>query len=163
MPEFTFDGPTAHDYPELRHSDGSWAGTVQPGDIRDLAGAPDHMWRETTDEDRAALPAITEARQRAADEEKFTRLLRQLTDMGLDEALLGKLAEAGVTEGLPAAEGLTAGGMAAVQQVNAEQAAMAAASVSEPASPRPARARTPRSGDQPAGPDTAGGAGGEES
>jgi hypothetical protein len=55
MPEYTHTGHTGHDYPEHKDASGGYLGTVRPGDIRDLGMPPDHLWRETTDEDRAAL------------------------------------------------------------------------------------------------------------
>lgn len=145
MPDFTFDGPYTYRYPELRHSDHTPVGEVQPGDIRDLAAAPDHMWRETTDEDRAALEAIAAARQQAADEERFARLVRQLSGMGLSPAALEQLVKAGAADGLPVAEGLVAGGMRAVRQAS-EQAAAVAANLPAAKATRPKP--SPRSGDQ---------------
>jgi hypothetical protein len=57
MPGYIFTGSYESVYPESRHSDGSNVGTVEPGEIRDLTQAPDHLWRLATDEDRSARAA----------------------------------------------------------------------------------------------------------
>jgi hypothetical protein len=62
MPGYIFTGPYESVYPESRHADGSNVGTVEPGEIRDLNEAPDHLWRLATDEDRSARAAALMAR-----------------------------------------------------------------------------------------------------
>jgi len=66
MPEFVFTGTTPHTFPESRHSDGTPVRSVEPGEIRDFPEAPDHQWREATDEDRAAWAELLAARAAAA-------------------------------------------------------------------------------------------------
>jgi hypothetical protein len=56
MPEYTFTWPQPQIFPETRDAKDKPLGLVKPGDIRDLDQA-DHLWRETTDEDRVALTA----------------------------------------------------------------------------------------------------------
>lgn len=118
MPDYTFRGPGPHTYPEARHSDHGTVGEVWPGEIRDLPSAPDHMWQETTGEDREALAGLAAARERAADEERFARLVRQLRDMGLNETALQQILQAPAGQGLTIAEGLAAGGVRAVQEAS---------------------------------------------
>lgn len=68
MPEYTFTGLTGpHEYPESRHSDGTPVRSVMPGEIRDLPGPIDHLWRETTDADREAWAAVLAATEEAAE------------------------------------------------------------------------------------------------
>jgi len=77
MPEMIFAGPCALHYPENKDAQGRNLSLVQPGDIRDLDGPPDHWWREATDEDRARLAAqsadvaarLAEDRLRASEEQ----------------------------------------------------------------------------------------------
>lgn len=71
MPEHTFRGPLATDYPESRHSDGTWVGTVEPGEIRDTPEPLDGQWAAATDEDREAL--------RAAGEEAAAKLAEEIS------------------------------------------------------------------------------------
>jgi hypothetical protein len=131
MPEYTFDGHCLHTYPVARDAKGRHIGEAEPGDIRELDAPLDHMWHLTTDEDRAAMPSILAARERARDEERFAGHVRQLRDMGLGAASLAEITEAGVPEGLTAAEGLLRGGVRAVQQLNRQQAAMQQAAAQE--------------------------------
>jgi hypothetical protein len=69
VPDFTFCYPQPMTYTEGRDAAGRHLGTVRPGDIRDLAEAPDHMWRETTDEDRALAAAEAHEAEEAAEDE----------------------------------------------------------------------------------------------
>jgi hypothetical protein len=124
MPEYTFDGHCLHTYPVARDAKGRHIGEAEPGDIRELDAPLDHMWHLTTDEDRAAMPSILAARERARDEERFAGHVRQLRDMGLNAASLAEITEAGVPGGLTAAEGLLRGGVRAVQQLNRQQAGL---------------------------------------
>lgn len=66
MPDHTYSGPGDRVYPETRDARGQHLGMVEPGEIRDLDQAPDHLWHETTDEDRAARTAVLAEREQAA-------------------------------------------------------------------------------------------------
>jgi hypothetical protein len=72
LPEYTFDGPGPHTYPSSKDLAGTSIGTVVPGDIRDTDGPLDHLWRETSDEDRLRA-AAEEAEQAAAGAEEELR------------------------------------------------------------------------------------------
>lgn len=77
MPEMIFAAPYPMHYPENKDAAGRNLALVEPGDIRDLDGPPDHWWREATDEDRARLAAqqdgetarLAEDRLRAGEEQ----------------------------------------------------------------------------------------------
>ena len=55
----------------------------------------------------------------AGDQTAFAKSLQQLAKMGLNPTSLSQLAQAGASQGLPVAQGLTQGGGAAIAQVNA--------------------------------------------
>ena len=57
MPDFTFTGFVAHQYPSLRDSYNVPLGDVQPGDVADLPEAPpDGLWRPYQDGDGRPSP-----------------------------------------------------------------------------------------------------------
>jgi len=68
MPEHTFTGHCPHTYPASRDRLGRPIGEVEPYEPRDLAAPLDHMWRETTDEDRAAWAKILAGREAAGED-----------------------------------------------------------------------------------------------
>jgi hypothetical protein len=51
MPGYRFTWPTALTYPENRDAAGFPLGLVNPGDVRDLDEAPDHLWLPLSDEE----------------------------------------------------------------------------------------------------------------
>lgn len=68
MPEHTFTGHCPHTYPASRDRLGRPIGEVEPYEPRDLTAPLDHMWRETTDEDRAAWAKILAGREAAGED-----------------------------------------------------------------------------------------------
>jgi hypothetical protein len=66
MADHTFSGHCPHTYPTSRDRLGQPVGEVEPTEIRDTNGPLDHMWHETTDEDRAVRAKILAEREKAA-------------------------------------------------------------------------------------------------
>jgi hypothetical protein len=97
MPEYTFTWPQPQIFPETRDAKDKPLGLVKPGDIRDLDQA-DHLWRETTDEDRAALAAREAGTADVASVEELAALAESAAD---GAAALGRLQEDGGTETAP--------------------------------------------------------------
>jgi len=68
MTDFVYAGTGEGTYPTLRDSAGVLVNLAVPGDVRDFSEAPDHMWRDLTDGDRARIAAV-KAEEAAAEAE----------------------------------------------------------------------------------------------
>ena len=77
---------------------------------------------------QSAQGAVNGLQMMLSDTQAFASALTKLKGEGLNATSLSQLAQAGVSAGLPAAQGLASGGKAAVQQVNALEAQIIKAS-----------------------------------
>ena len=60
MPDFVFDGPYPHHYPQTRDLYGVQLGEVSPGDVEALDEPPDGLWRPYEPGDDSPEPASSD-------------------------------------------------------------------------------------------------------